>query len=68
MLKKALFHPNGIPMEATINFHIALSLAELADLIKEQLSAQECLKLVQLITDEPSPSEEEDNSLIEIHP
>lgn len=48
------------PMEATLNFHIPLSIDELADLIKAQLPAQERLKLAQLLTVEPNLSEEDD--------
>lgn len=48
-------------MEATLNFHIPLSIDELADLIKEQLPAQERLKLAQLLTNEPDSSQEDDD-------
>lgn len=48
-------------MEATLNFHIPLSIDELADLIKEQLSAQERLKLAQLLTNEPDSSEDDED-------
>lgn len=49
------------PMEATLNFHIPLSIDKLADLIKEQLPAQERLKLDQRLTDEHNTSKEEDD-------
>ena len=48
-------------MEATLNFHIPLSIDELADLIKDQLPVQERLKLAQLLTDEVNPSEEDED-------
>ena len=47
-------------MEATLNFRIPLSIDELADLIKDQLTVQERLKLAQLLTDEVNPSEEDE--------
>ena len=47
-------------MEAILNFHIPLSIDELADLIKDQLPVQERLKLAQLLTDEVNPSEEDE--------
>lgn len=49
-------------MEATLNFHIPLSIDELADLFKDQLSVQERLKLAQLLTDEANPLEDDEDS------
>jgi hypothetical protein len=49
------------PMAATLNFHIPLSIDELADLIKAHLPAQERLKLAQLLKGEPGSIEEDDD-------
>ena len=48
-------------MEATLNFHIPLSTDELADLFKEQLPAQEGIKLAQLLANEPNQSDSDDD-------
>lgn len=48
-------------MEASLNFHIPLSIDELADLIKDQLPVQERLKLAHLLTDEVNISEDDED-------